>query len=372
VSNPYPSGINLPTGSKLGAATGLGSDLQTQLRDPKPGYMQQWNFTLQFEPRQNWLVEGAYVGSKGTHVLTVQSRNLDQLDPAYFALGNGLLQSVSNPFFGIITTGPLSGPTVPRQQLLRPYPQYNSVFGGWSSLGNSIYHAFALKIEKRFSQGFSLLAAYTLSKSIDAAVGNGGAGRPGGGSDGGIVNWYNLRAERSKGIEDVPQRMVLTALWELPWARRGHPVTRFMLGGWHLNAIATLESGRSIALISGSGNRPNVVAGQNPASVSRSLSQWFNTAAYAVPAPFSFGNSARTIPNVMSDGVKNVDFSIFKDFRVTERAKLQFRAEAFNLTNTAVFDTPGVDVQSRTFGVVTATAFSPKPRELQMALKLTF
>jgi hypothetical protein len=227
VSNPYPNGISLPTGSKLGAATALGSDLQTQLRDPKPGYMQQWNFTLQFEPRQNWLVEGAYVGSKGTHVLTVQSRNLDQLDPAYFALGNSLLRSVSNPFFGIITTGPLSGPTVPRQQLLRPYPQYNSVFGGWSSLGNSIYHAFALKIEKRFSQGFSLLAAYTISKTLDAAVGKGGSVRPGGVTDTGVINWYNLRADRSKGVEDVPQRLVLTTLWQLPWASMDLPWSGF-------------------------------------------------------------------------------------------------------------------------------------------------
>jgi len=84
------------------------------------------------------------------------------------------------------------------------------------------------------------------------------------------------------------------------------------------------------------------------------------------------GNSSRTIPNVMSDGIKNLDLSLFKDFRIKERMKLQFRAEAFNLTNTPVFDTPVVDVTSRTFGVVTATAFSPKPRELQMALKLTF
>jgi hypothetical protein len=115
-----------------------------------------------------------------------------------------------------------------------------------------------------------------------------------------------------------------------------------------------------------------VVAGQDPNSGDRSLGRWFNTAAYSVPAPFTYGNASRTIPNVMSDGIKNLDFSLFKDFRVTERAKLQFRAESFNLTNTPVFDTPGVDVQSRTFGVVTATAFSPKPRELQMALKLTF
>ena len=373
VSNPFPSGLNLPTGSALGIATGLGGDLQTQVRDPKPGYMQQWNFTLQFEPRPNWLVEGAYVGSKGTHVLTNQARNLDQISPANLALGNALLQPVTNPFYGKILTGPLSGPTVPRQQLLRPYPQYNSVLGGWSSLGDSIYHAFALKVEKRFSQGFSLLGAYTISKTIDAAVGNGGAARPGGANDVGIINWYDLRAERSKGIEDIPQRAVLTALWALPFAKQGNPVKRFALGGWQINAIATLESGRSIALNSGGvTNRPNVVAGQDPNSGTRTLDRWFNTAAYSVPLPFTYGNSSRTIPNVMSDGIKNVDLSLFKDFQIKERMKLQFRAEAFNLTNTPVFDTPVVDVTSRTFGVVTATAFSPKPRELQMALKLTF
>lgn len=372
VANPFPSGLNVPTASRLGASTLLGGDLQTQMREPKPGYMQQWNFTLQLEPKPNWLVEGAYVGSKGTHVLTVQARNLNQLDPRFFSLGNALTQTVPNPFFGIIQTGPLSGATVPRQQLLRPYPQYNSVTGGWSSLGDSIYHAFALKIEKRFSKGFSMLAAYTLSKIIDAAAGSGGAVRPGGAPDTGIINWYNLRQDRSKGIEDVPQRLVLTALWSLPWFKQGPAATRFLLGGWQINAIGTFESGRTIALTAGGGNRPNVVAGQNPNSGTRSLSRWFNTAAYSVPAPFTYGNSSRTIPNVASDGVKNVDLSVFKDFRIKEKATLQLRAEAFNLANTPVFDTPGNNAQATTFGVVTATAFSPKPRELQMALKLTF
>ncbi len=372
VANPFPSGLLTPTASRLGSATLIGGDLQTQLREPKPGYMQQWNFTLQFEPKANWLVEGAYVGSKGTHVLTSQSRNLNQLDPTYFSLGNALTQSVPNPFAGIIRTGPLSGATVPRQQLLLPYPQYNSVTGGWSSLGDSIYHAFALKIEKRFSQGFSVLAAYTLSKIIDAAAGSGGAVRPGGAPDTGIINWYNLRQDRSKGIEDVPQRLVLTGLWELPWFKTGPAATRFLLGGWHLNAIGTFESGRTIALSAGGGNRPNVLAGQNPNVSTRSLSRWFNTQAFSVPAPFSYGNASRTIPNVASDGVENIDCSVFKDFRITERTKLQFRAEAFNVANTPVFDTPGNNVLTTTFGVVTSTAFSPRPRELQLALKLTF
>ncbi|MFN7921732.1 MAG: carboxypeptidase regulatory-like domain-containing protein [Bryobacteraceae bacterium] len=372
VANPFPGGLLRPSGSSLGAATLFGGDIQTQMRDPKPGYMQQWNFTLQFEPKANWLLEGAYVGSKGTHVLTSQSRNLNQLDPTYFSLGNALNQSVTNPFFGIITSGPLSGSTVPRQQLLRPYPQYNSVTGGWSSLGDSVYHAFALKIEKRFSQGFSVLAAYTLSKTIDAAAGSGGQVRPGGATDTGVINWYNLRLDRSKGIEDVPQRLVLTALWALPWFKTGPAPARFILGGWQLNAIGTFESGRTIALSAGGGNRPNVVAGQNPYTGSKSLAKWFNTAAYAVPAPFTYGNASRTIPNVSSDGVENIDFSLIKDFKIREGKTIQFRAEAFNLANTPVFEIPVSNVQSTTFGVVTATAFSPKPREMQLALKFTF
>ena len=114
------------------------------------------------------------------------------------------------------------------------------------------------------------------------------------------------------------------------------------------------------------------MAGQDVKAGSRSLSRSFNTQAFSVPAPFTYGNASRTIPNVASDGVENVDFSVFKDFRIKEKYTLQFRAEAFNVANTPVFDTPGNNVQSTTFGVVTATAFSPKPRELQMALRLTF
>lgn len=158
----------------------------------------------------------------------------------------------------------------------------------------------------------------------------------------------------------------------MPWFKQGPAATRFLLGGWQLNAIGTFESGRTIALNSGGGNRPNVVAGQNPKSSKPSLSQWFNTAAYSVPAPFTYGNASRTIPNVSSDGVENIDISVFKDFRIKEKITLQLRGEAFNVANTPVFDTPVNNAQSTTFGVVTATAFSPRPRELQLAVKLTF
>jgi hypothetical protein len=378
VSNPFPAGVEQPTGSRLGALSGIGSAMQAQYRDVIPGYLQQWNFTLQYEPWANWLLEGAYVGSKGTHLLTIESRDFYRLHPQYLALGNDLVRSVPNPFFGIIPTGPLSAATIPYHRLLRAHPQFASIAGGHSFLGDSIYHAFALKVEKRFSRGFSLLAAYTASKLIDAAAGSGGTTRPGGAPNTGILDWYDLRRERSKGIEDIPQRLVFTALWELPFARTATGWQRHVLGGWQVNAITTIQSGSPIALTAPGtsgvigANRPNVVAGVNPKLENPAIDKWFNTDAFSVPAPFTFGNASRTLPNVLSDGAFNVDLSLFKDFRVTERVKLQLRGEAFNLTNTPTFEVPVRDVNSRTFGVVTATAFYPKPREIQLALQLTF
>jgi len=141
----------------------------------------------------------------------------------------------------------------------------------------------------------------------------------------------------------------------------------------------TIESGRTIALgvnlTAGVGvtnaNFPNVVAGVSPQLADPTLSKWFNTAAYSVPAPFSFGNASRTIPNVMSNGLFDFDLSLFKDFRIRERYKLQLRGEAFNLSNTPTFATPGQDVASQTFGVVTATS-SPLPRQMQLSLRFEF
>src|SRR2546425_10175594 len=95
------------------------------------------------------------------------NRNLNALPDPYLALGSQLQQSVTNPFSGIIATGPLSTPTITQRQLLLPFPQFTTVGGGYAFLGNSVYHAFALKVERRFARGFSVLAAYTKSKLID-------------------------------------------------------------------------------------------------------------------------------------------------------------------------------------------------------------
>ncbi len=370
LSNPFPEGVLKPTGSSQGALTGVGTSISGQVRDVKRGYSQQWNLTVQYEPQSNWLVEAAWIANKGTRLM--RSSTMNYLSPENFALGSQLVTSVANPFFGIITSGPLSSATTTRQQLLMPFPQFTGVAGGFDFWGNSIYHALALKVEKRFSDGFSFLMSYTNSKLIDDGR---TASRPGSVAVVGVQNWNDLRAERSKSDQDMPQRLALATIWNLPLAAGNNPLVRHLFGGWRLNTITTLESGRPISLaatVTGGGNRPNVVQGTSAKLDSPTLEKWFNTAAFSIPTTYTYGNVSRTLPDVSSDGLFSLDASLSKTFAITERYKLQFRAEAFNVTNTPTFDTPGRSIGSATFGVVTATAFLPRPREFQFALRLDF
>jgi len=371
LSNPFPEGLVRPTGTTLGALTGIGTAASGQLRNVHRGHIQQWNLTLQHEPWANWLFEAAWVGNHGSRLI-MSGRPLNitsDADLAYW--GSRLVDTQPNPFYGIITTGTLAATTITRRQTLYPFPQFTSVSGGSAYLGNSIYHAFTLKVEKRFSRGFSMLMGYTASKAIDDTQ---STGRPGAVSATGVQNWNNLRAERSKSYVDMPQRMVLTALWEVPFKPK-NPVLKGALGGWQINAINTIESGRPIGIsapITGGGSRANAAPGVKAKIDNPTLEKWFNTAAFLLPPSFTYGNVSRTLPDVMSDGVFNIDLSVFKVFPIRERFKLQFRAEVFNLTNTPTFEVPGQALNSATFGMVTATAFSPKPREVQLALKLAF
>src|SRR5882724_10421986 len=122
ISNPFPTGLIAPTGSSLGASTGIGTNLTGALHDLTRGYSQQWNFTIQHQPWEGWLFEVAYVGNKGTN-LFMYDQNINWLPDATFASqGAALGQLVDNPFFGIVKTGPLAAAQVPKSQLLLPFP----------------------------------------------------------------------------------------------------------------------------------------------------------------------------------------------------------------------------------------------------------
>src|SRR5260370_19529807 len=177
ISNAFPSGLIAPTGSSLGAATAIGTNLTGTLHDLNRGYSQQWNFTVQHQPWEGWLIELAYVGNKGTN-LFMYNQNLNWLpDSVFNSQGASLGQLVDNPFFGVIKSAPLAAAQLPKAQLLLPFPHYTALPGvlqggvvsPFSYLGASIYHAGTLTVERRFSRGISLLAAYSKSKLIDLA-----------------------------------------------------------------------------------------------------------------------------------------------------------------------------------------------------------
>ncbi len=388
--NPFPNGYNQPRGSTPGPTSGPSTDLglsidQSFFNDYRNPVIQQWNLNIQQQVKGDWVIDVGYLGSKGNHLIDGEgSMAYNQLRPESLALREQLTQSVPNPFFGIITnpTSPLSQPTALRRYLLAPYPQYTSLSAFRKPQANSIYHSFTLSAERRFSHGLGLLLSFTGGKLIDDAsqvvTFLGAAGTK--------QNFYDRKAERSVSAQDVSKRLVISANYELPFGK-GRPflstvprAVDFALGGWQINGIAVFSKGLPLQISNG-GNNTNIGSpGQRPNNNGKSakkegpiaerLTQYFDTSVFSQAPIYTFGNVGRTLPDVRGPGIHNLDFSIFKIFRATERLNLQVRAEAFNLTNSPTWNSPGANVTDLSnFGVITSASGQ---RQVQLALKLNY
>ncbi len=167
LSNPFPNGLNLPVGSSQGLLTELGTSFETPLTgDNKVGYTQNYHLDIQRQLPFNILVSAAYVGSHGVHLNKSGENdwNANQLTPAALALGTQLEESVPNPFYGIIITGPESGKTIPRSYLEAPFPQFTAVDLSYLSGGYELYNSFQLKVAERPSYGLKFLLSDTGEK----------------------------------------------------------------------------------------------------------------------------------------------------------------------------------------------------------------
>ena len=347
VSNPYG-----------GTAAGALSFTVANDQNMRDSYVQQWNLNIQKKLPANIVFDVGYVGSKGTRLIITNGQ------------GNQPIQLVDPRTPGLASLN-----------ARRPNPTYARAVATDKSIGNSIYHALQVKAERRMSGGLTFLTAYTWSKSITGPADIGG--QVGGGSFiGAIQDFYNLSAERSLSGFDLTQRFVQTVIYDVPFFKNLKGVGRYVLDGWQVSTIATVQSGFPAAIGNnvdttgtGKSSRPDLVAGQDPnlSSGDRTWKRWFNTSAF-VTAPFGrFGNSPRT-GAVRLPGLINTDFSVIKRIRLGESRAFEFRTEIFNLFNHFNPDPNTVDLglNSPTFGAIGGGVRGVTTRVIQLGAKLNF
>jgi hypothetical protein len=372
-----PSGITLPL---IDPSVANGSEVEYSARgDGRPPYFQNFTFSVQRELPASILVEASYVGVKGTRLGT-NLNNINELDPAYLNLGSLLTRPANSPeavAANIRLPYPSFTGTV--AQALRPYPQFANVLERSMPNGNSTYHALQTKIEKRFSSGFSVLAAYTWSKTLsdaDVLAGGGPAGQ----------TFYNRRLEKAVATTDVPHSFALSYVYELPFGPgkpflNGGGFTGKVAGGWTLTGIhqystgvpVVLSANNTLPLFNGT-LRPDVMSGV-PRTLDNdhfdpAVDRWINPAAFATPSGLRVGTAARSYTDLRAPNYLNESFGLIKRTPLTERILLTFRAEFFNAFNRVVFGGPEGSVSNANFGRISRQANTP--RQGQLALRLEF
>ncbi len=314
-------------------------------------YSEQWNLQVEKTVNANTLVSVGYVGSV--------SNRLD-----YGGTANGA-----------VTPGP---GTLAQINARRPYP-WMTTFVYDSTIGNANYHALQVKAQRRMTRGLEFLLSYTFSKSIDDTSGRfGGENGPGGNAA--VQNYYDPGSNRSVSAYNVPQFASFSVLYALPFGKDqpylNHGLTSYVLGGWQVNSVSQLGNGQPYTVyvngdianigVNGGYERPNLIG--NPRVSHPTITRAFNTAAFATPPQFTFGNVGRN--SLRAENDYNEDISLFKTFPIKESLSFELRAEAFNVLNITNYGTPDPNLGDSSAGVVSSIANNP--RQLQFAGKLRF
>lgn len=346
-----PAAILLPLGAAGGPSAFRGQNVRFQARNSPTGYMQQWNFAVQRALFAGWTMQAAYVGSKGTKLFG-GNYDMNQLDPRYFSLGLPLQDQVNNPFFGQIATGALSGRTVARSQLLKPFPDYLQLTTWGNANLASSYHSLQISAEKRFSQGLSMLVSYTKSKLMTECSAIGGGNSGDGCTSEYRIGRFNRHLDRAIDQDDLASRLVMSGVYEIPagkgrtFLKNSHPLVNGVLGGWQMNGIGTIQSGVPLAVRGANNftgiNFPDVLRDPALPSDQRTPVRWFDIDAFRNPANFTIGNAPRTLPRTRGPGLTEISLSFFKTFALGDRARLETRGEFFNVFNHVNYNNPGV------------------------------
>ncbi len=340
-------------------------------------FIQEWSADVQRQVGKTWLIDIGYVGTRGLHLV----QETDPNQPVNMTDVSGASAAVQASTLVACEAG----------SCLSPIP-YLANFAYTQSAGSSIYHALQAKVERRFSKGLSILAAYTYSKSIDTASGPFADSR----NPNFPQNSYDVAAEKSVSDFNFPQRLSLAYLWAMPFgtttAKLQNSRLNYLIQGWEVGSALTIESGPPFTpVVSGNAsgadeiNNATVQADTDRPSLASTTvypgkqtpQQWVLPSAFTTPSEFTFGNAGRNI--LRGPGLGSCDFSVLKNFRLAEIAKIQFRGEIFNIFNRANFDIPQNIVNAASFGQIfntlqpvagLASGGPGEPRELQLGLWL--
>jgi hypothetical protein len=394
VNNPFPNGLNQPTGSSQGLLTLVG-DGQSQIwplaPHPTP-YSEEWSFDLQYQITPHSVFQIGYMGNRGRKLLYGNPNiNANQLSDQLLGLQSKLDQQVPNPFFGVLDPStPLgSQSTIAYNQLLRPFPEFTSI--GWTrSLpgARSSYNALDLKYNWSFSAGFNALVTYRWSKALD----NGPEDFIGWATGNQWRDSDNTMLDYNISTHDVPQSFATALVYDLPYGRGkrwGDSAPGFLkeaLGNWQVSSVIRLASG--LPLPSGvfwSYSNPLGTYGfpgpqmadlvGDPVPAQRTPNNWVNAGAYSAPAnAWTIGNAPQRMTQLRERSARNVDISVAKNFG-GERYQAWLRAEFLNAFNYAQYSLSPYNsfplcVTCGDFGDLDSTENSP--RTIQLSLKLVF
>lgn len=368
-------------------------------------YAQQWNLTVEHQFTNNFYVSGAYVANKGTRLPSYELP-LNVLDPSLLSMGQALfdqfqpsqtmLDGVPIPYQGWVQQMAACPPTV-AQALVR-YPQYcGGIVGLNENAGNSTYHSFQFKAEKRFSRGIWMLASYTLSKTLTSSDFVNPAALTWTGASG-VISPFERKRNKALSVDDVPQILSLSLIYKLPFGNGQRflnqgGVLNKIVGGWEMTNIFRVSEGVPLIFRSSVCNVPAqfqvgcipaILPGANPWALGKGQfspdKAVFNVAAFEPVSSFNFyyGKGPR-VSNLRGPGYHNHDFGLLKDTNLTERVTLQFRAEFFNIWNWHVFNCVDLclgasafntDISSPAFGMWNGTVTAP--RNIQLGMQVLF
>ena len=366
LTNPFPNGLVAPSGASGGINTGFDQAISFYNPNMKPPYSQRWSFGFERYLPAQFVLDVSYVGDRVTNLGITQSVN--NTPAQYLSTSpvrdqttiNYLTAQFTDPFFGL---NPLYPATLSRATLLEPFPEYGALTVQ-EPIGYSWYHALEVRVERRFSKGYTVQSSYTHSKYMQATE---------------FLNLTDTLPYRTISDMDRPNIFALSALWELPVGRSRHFLSQLpspvnaIIGGWQLNVDEVHQSGAPLAwgniIFNGDIQNISLPADQ------RSADQWFNiNAGFNKITSQQLANNLRTFPlrfaDIRAQGQTIWNLSLMRNYHIVERLSAQFRAEVYNVANHPVFAAPNTTPTSSAFGTITSDV--SEPREWQFALKFVF